>query len=101
MLPSNVGRALSIYNPSLASTFGLGYARFTAPHDFADRLRLVPNRDLHWDVDNDEGVHGLILRDLQRLAEKPPGERVPLNRFRFRCCDCDFSATERHSLFLA
>ena len=67
-LPANIGRALSIYNPNFVSTFGLGYARFAAPPAFTGSVRLLPNHDLHFDVDNDAGVHGLILRDLQRLA---------------------------------
>lgn len=67
-LPPNVGRALNIYNPNFAATFGLGYARYQAPAGFAGSLQLVSNGDLHPDVDNDAGVHGLILRDLQTIA---------------------------------
>jgi hypothetical protein len=66
-LPPNVGVALNIYNPNFAATFGLGYARYAAPAGFAGSLRLVVNEDLHPDVDNDAGVHGLILRDLQNI----------------------------------
>jgi hypothetical protein len=69
MLPPNVGYALGIYNPIFISTFGLGYARFAAPPGYRGNLRLVTNRDLHWDVDNDTGIHGLILRELKRLGD--------------------------------
>jgi len=67
-LPPNVGRALSIYNPNFAATFGLGYARYVAPSPFAGSLQLVSTGDLHPDADNDAGIHGLILRDLTNLA---------------------------------
>ncbi len=71
LLPPNVRQALSIYNPSFLSTLGLGYARFAASPEFNGTLRVLPNRDLHWDVDNDAGVHGVILSDLQRFAGNP------------------------------
>jgi len=74
-LPSNVRHALSVYNPSFVSTLGLGYARFAARPEFTGRLRLVLNHDLHWDVDNDSGVHGLVLGDLLRIAENPYSHR--------------------------
>jgi hypothetical protein len=67
-LPPNVGAALNIYNPNFAATFGLGFARYAAPAGFAGSLQLVTNSDLHPDVDNDAGVHGLILAGLRRLA---------------------------------
>ena len=69
-LPPNVGRALNIYNPSFAATFGLGYARYAAPAGFSGSLQLVSNDDLHPDVDNDAGVHGLILAGLQNISGK-------------------------------
>ncbi len=69
-LPPNVGCALNVYNPNFAATFGLGYARYAAPAGFAGSLRLVATSDLHPDVDNDAGVHGLILRGLQKIAGK-------------------------------
>ena len=68
VLPPNVEYALGIYNPTFISTFGLGYARFATPPAYKGTLRLVTNRDLHWDVDNDAGIHGLILRELKRLG---------------------------------
>jgi hypothetical protein len=67
-LPPNIGTALNIYNPNFAATFGLGFARYGAPAGFAGSLQLVTNSDLHPDVDNDAGVHGLILAGLQRVA---------------------------------
>jgi hypothetical protein len=67
-LPPNVGAALNIYNPNFTATFGLGFARYAAPAGFAGSLQLVTNSDLHPDVDNDAGVHGLILAGLRRLA---------------------------------
>jgi hypothetical protein len=67
-LPPNVGCALGIYNPNFAATFGLGYARYAAPAGFAGRLQLLTTSDLHPDVDNDAGVHRLILRGLQNIA---------------------------------
>lgn len=67
-LPTNVGFALSIFNPSFAATFGLGYARYAAPAGFTGKLQLVTTADLHPDVDNDAGVHGLILNGLKSLA---------------------------------
>jgi hypothetical protein len=67
-LPPNVGTALCIYNPNFAATLGLGYARYAAPAGFAGRLQLRATADLHPDVDNDAGVHGLILRGLQTVA---------------------------------
>jgi hypothetical protein len=69
-LPPNVGLALNIYNPNFAATFGLGYARYAAPARFAGRLQLVTTNDLHPDVDNDAGIHGLILNSLQNIAGK-------------------------------
>lgn len=69
MVPPNVGYALGIDNPSFISTFGLGYAQFATPAAYKGTLRLVTNRDLHWDVDNDAGIHGLILRELKRLGD--------------------------------
>ena len=68
MVPPNVEYALGIYNPSFISTFGLGYARFATPPSYRGTLRLVTNLDLHWDVDNDTGIHGLILHQLKRLG---------------------------------
>jgi hypothetical protein len=67
-LPPNVGCALNVCNPSFAATFGLGYARYAAPAGFAGRLELRTTDDLHPAVDNDAGVHGLILADLKRIA---------------------------------
>jgi hypothetical protein len=67
-LPPNVGAALNIYNPSFVATFGLGYARYAAPAGFGGTLQLCTTADLHPDVDNDVGVHGLILRGLQKIA---------------------------------
>jgi len=67
-LPPNVGTALNIYNPNFAATFGLGYARYAAPAGFAGHLQLVTTDDLHPEVDNDAGVHGLILRGLQNIV---------------------------------
>jgi hypothetical protein len=69
-LPPNVGCALSIYNPNFAATFGLGYARYAAPSDFAGKLQSLTTADLHPDVDNDAGLHGLILRGLQNIASR-------------------------------
>jgi hypothetical protein len=69
-LPPNVGSALCIYNPYFAATFGLGYVRYAAPAGFAGKLQLLTTDDLHPDVDNDAGVHGLILRGLQSIAGK-------------------------------
>ncbi len=69
-LPPNVGLALNIYNPRFAATFGLGYARYAAPNRFTGSLHVLSNADLHPDVDNDAGVHGLILRGLRSLAAK-------------------------------
>ena len=69
-LPPNVGYALNVYNPTFASTFGLGYARYAAPAGFAGHLQLLSNADLHPDVDNDAGVHGLILSGLQNAVGK-------------------------------
>jgi hypothetical protein len=69
-VPPNVRSALCIYNPSFAATFGLGYARYAAPQDFAGHLQLLTTDDLHPDVDNDAGVHGLILRGLRNLEGK-------------------------------
>ena len=68
MIPPNVDYALGIYNPAFISTFGFGYARFATPPSYRGTLRLVTNRDLHWDVDNDSGIHGSILRELKRLG---------------------------------
>ena len=68
VLPPNVRFALGIYNPSFAATFGLGYARYSAPAGFTGNLQLLTTRELHPDVDNDAGVHGLILHGLQNLA---------------------------------
>jgi hypothetical protein len=67
-LPPNVGYALNIYNPYFAATFGLGYARYAAPAGFPGKLQVTTTSDLHPEVDNDAGVHGLILRDLKRIA---------------------------------
>ena len=67
-LPPNVGCALNVYNPNFAATFGLGYARYAAPAGFSGRLQLVTTEDLHPDVDNDAGVQGLILANLQNIA---------------------------------
>jgi hypothetical protein len=69
-LPANVGTAICIYNPYFAATFGLGYARYTAPAVFPGTLKVVVTNDLHPDADNDAGIHGLILRGLQSIAEK-------------------------------
>jgi hypothetical protein len=69
-LPPNIGSALNIYNPNFAATCGLGYARYAAPAGFSGKLQLVANADLHPDVDNDAGVHGLILSGLQAVAGK-------------------------------
>jgi hypothetical protein len=66
-LPPNVGFALNIFNPLFGATFGLGYARYVAPSGFTGSLHLLPTADLHPDVDNDAGLHGLILRGLQNL----------------------------------
>jgi len=66
-LPANVGVALCIYNPSFAATGGLGYARYTARPGFTGKLQIQTTADLHPDVDNDAGVHGLVLRGLQNL----------------------------------
>ena len=68
VLPPNVRFALGIYNPSFAATFGLGYARYSAPAGFTGNLQLLTTSELHPDVDNDAGVHGLILHGLQNLA---------------------------------
>jgi hypothetical protein len=54
MVPPNVGYALGTYNPNFISTLGFGYARFATPPAYRGTLRLVTNRDLHWDVDNDQ-----------------------------------------------
>jgi len=67
-LPPNVGYALNIYNPNFVATCGLGYARYAAPAGFFGRLQLVATADLHPDVDNDAGVHGLILNGLRNLT---------------------------------
>jgi hypothetical protein len=67
-LPPNVGSARNIYNPIFIATFGLGYVRFAAPAGFAGKLQISLTNDLHPDVDNDAGVHGLILGDLKALA---------------------------------
>ena len=67
-LPPNVGCALNIYNPNFAATFGLGYARYAAPVGFAGKLQISVTNDLHPEVDNDAGVHGLILADLRKIA---------------------------------
>lgn len=67
-LPPNVGFARNIYNPNFAATFGLGYASYAAPSGFPGKLQVVTTSDLHPDVDNDAGVHGLILRDLKMVA---------------------------------
>ena len=67
-LPPNVGCALNIYNPNFPATFGLGYARYAAPAVFAGKLQIHTTSDLHPEVDNDTGVHGLILSDLRRIA---------------------------------
>ena len=69
-LPSNVGSALNVFNPNFAATFGLGYVRYAAPAGFSGRLQLVATNDLHPDVDNDAGIHGLILRGLQDIEGK-------------------------------
>ena len=71
-LPPNIALALNIYNPAFAATFGLGYARYAAPAGFAGTLQLIANADLHPDVDNDAGVHGLILNGLQKLNPAKP-----------------------------
>ena len=68
MLPPNAGSALCIYNPNFAATFGLGYARYVTPAGFTGKLQLVTTKDLHPDVDNDAGVHKLVLRGLQAIA---------------------------------
>jgi hypothetical protein len=67
-LPSNVGYARNIYNPNFLATFGLGYARYAAPAGFSGKLQISVTSDLHPDVDNDAGVHGLILGDLKKVA---------------------------------
>jgi hypothetical protein len=69
-VPPNVGAALCIYNPSFAATGGLGYARYAAPLGFIGKLQTKTTVDLHPDVDNDAGVHGLVLRGLQNLIGK-------------------------------
>jgi len=69
-LPPNVAAALCIYNPYFAATFGLGYGRYAAPAGFVGDLQLLTTNDLHPDVDNDTGVHGLILRSLQNIMGK-------------------------------
>jgi len=58
----NVHAALSIYNPEFFATGGLGYARYGAP------AQLMTTADLHPAVDNDEGLHGVILNRLKKLA---------------------------------
>ncbi len=67
-LPPNVGLARNIYNPNFLATLGLGFVRYVAPADFSGRLQVSTTRDLHLDVDDDTGVHGLILGDLRTLA---------------------------------
>ena len=69
-LPANIATALCIYNPVFAATFGLGYARFAAAAGFPGTLETVVTGDLHPDVDNDAGIHGLILRGLKAVAGK-------------------------------
>jgi|GEM_PF-4958678 len=69
-LPPNVGSALNVYNPNFAATFGLGYARYVAPAGFSGKLQLVTTSDLHPDVDNDAGIHKLVLRGLQTIARR-------------------------------
>jgi hypothetical protein len=67
-LPSNVGCARNIYNPNFLATLGLGYAHYAAPASFSGKLQMSVTSDLHPDVDNDAGVHGLILGDLKKVA---------------------------------
>jgi hypothetical protein len=67
-LPPNIGFALNIYNPFFGATFGLGYARYAAPIGFKGSLHLLTTDDLHPDVDNDAGLHGLILHGLQYIV---------------------------------
>jgi len=67
-VPPNVGAALCIYNPSFTATLGLGYARYAAPERFSGTLDLIATDDLHPNVDNDAGVHGLVLTQLKRIA---------------------------------
>jgi hypothetical protein len=67
-LAPNVAAARCIYNPAFAATGGLGYAHYAAPQNFAGKLTLTTTDDLHPDVDNDAGVHGLILNDLRSVA---------------------------------
>jgi len=68
LLPANVRVARTIYNPSFVSTGGLGYARYI---DYFPSIKLIstPTTDLHPDVDNDAGLHSLILKDLKGLAQ--------------------------------
>jgi len=61
-LPANVRSARCVYNPTWLDTIGLGYGRYGAP------AILTANSDLHPAVDNDAGVHGLVLNDLKQLA---------------------------------
>jgi hypothetical protein len=68
VLPPSVRYARNVYNPNFAATFGLGYASYAAPAGFSGKLHVVATDDLHPEVDNDTGVHGLILRDLQEVA---------------------------------
>lgn len=67
-LPPQLAFARCIYNPSFAATGGLGYARYAAPAGLKGVLKLTTTVDLHPEVDNDAGVHGLILNDLKALA---------------------------------
>jgi len=67
-LPPNVGYARNVYNPNFLATFGLGYARYAAPAGFSGKLQISVTSDLHPSVDNDAGVHGLVLADLRRVT---------------------------------
>ena len=71
MVPPNVGNGVLEFPPQSVLHFHL---RARLNHDL-QRLRptkelcAVTNRDLHWDVDNDAAIHGLILRELKRLGD--------------------------------
>lgn len=67
-LPDNIGFARNIFNPNFIATLGLGFARYAAPAGFPGRLQINTTSDLHPEVDDDAGVHGLILGDLRKLA---------------------------------
>ena len=69
-LTPNIGMARCVYNPLFAATGGLGYARYAGPAGFTGKLQLSTTADLHPDVDNDAGVHGLFLNDLRSIVAK-------------------------------